>query len=82
MATIAGYLHHKNYVYVREDLKGRHRGHCLCWRCGSFFPDDREKNCKIANMVFALDRALKLVTPVWECPDFREKEERKDEETA
>ena len=67
---ITSYLHHGKYVYVREDQKGKHREHCLCWECEHFNPDNREKNCVLANMVYALDQALDLVTPVWECPEF------------
>jgi len=67
------YVHHGNRVTVREDLKGRHREYCLCWQCTQFLPADRSKNCRIAELLFAVDRAHGIVTPVWECPDFQEK---------
>lgn len=60
-------------VAVDEDLKGKHRAHCLCFQgCKKFKPEDREKNCPRANLIFALDVQLDMTTPVWECPEFEE----------
>ena len=73
MGKIIQYEHHGRMVYVDEDLKGRHREHCLCFRCAKFHPEDRAKNCPIANLNYAMDVLLNLVTPVWECPEFKEK---------
>jgi len=67
------YEHYGNSVWVKEDLKGQHRDYCLCHSCKKFNPEVRWKNCVIANEVFALDCRFKLVTPVWECPEFEEK---------
>jgi hypothetical protein len=64
------YEHHGNLVKVREDLKGLHREYCLCWRCAKFFPENREENCIIADMIYTLCVIEKLVLPVWECPEF------------
>jgi len=64
------YKHHGQVVWVNKALRGQHRKHCLCHSCEKFKPRDREKNCKIANLLFALDCAFDLVTPVWECPEF------------
>ena len=51
--------------------QGKHRDNCLCWQdCKHFFPDDREKNCDIANGLFEMDVSCGLVTPVWECPKY------------
>ena len=69
---IDSYLHHGIYVFVQKELRGKHKEYCLCFKCDSF-DKDREKNCRIANLVFALNQAFGLVTPVWECPDFNEK---------
>ena len=60
-------------VWVREDLKGEHREHCLCWKCEKLTPEDRTKNCPIATKVFTLCVEENLVLPVWECPVFVEK---------
>jgi len=68
------YKHHDNWVWVRKDLKGKHRDYCLCHCCASFFPEDRKKNCPIANMLYAIDCFADIVTPVWECPLFRPNE--------
>ncbi len=70
MGKIVGYVHHGAYVFVDEDLKGKHREHCLCWRCGQFLPDDHKLNCKLANLNFANCELNNMVLPVYECPDF------------
>lgn len=69
------YRHHHPLVdvFVREDLKGKHRDYCLCYSCDLFKPEDREENCVIANMVYSICVLDHLVLPVWECADFREK---------
>ena len=67
------YEHHGIRVAVREDLKGKHRDHCLCFSCRAFHPEDRGKNCSIANLNFAMCVAFGLATPVWECPRFARK---------
>lgn len=64
------YVHHGYIVFVRKDLKGRHREFCMCYDCDKFYPEDRNKNCKVANLVFELCRANDLVLPVWECSRF------------
>lgn len=69
------YIHHGEAVWVNKELKGKHREHCLCYSCERFTPEDREKNCKIANLLYAVSVAMALVTPVWECPLFEEKKE-------
>lgn len=68
------YTHYGANVIVRADLKGKHREHCLCYACDSFKPEDREKNCKVASLLYAVCVALNMVTPVWECPNFVLKE--------
>lgn len=69
---IEWYVHWKNCppVAVQEDLKGLHRNHCLCWKCGNFTPENRDLNCPIANLVYAVCVAENLTLPVWECPKF------------
>ena len=66
------YKHHPQCpeVWVDEDLKGKHRDLCLCYRCNKFQPEDRLKNCRIANAVFDNCVGFCIVTPVMECPDF------------
>ena len=59
--------------WVRSDLKGKHREHCLCWSCHLFNSEDRDKNCKIARANYAHCVEFNLVLPVWECPEFVEK---------
>ena len=67
------YEHHGNRVFARRDLVGKHRDYCLCWQCSEFFPDDLSKNCIIARELYSICVKLKLVTPVWECPNFSKK---------
>jgi len=66
------YKHHGKDVFVREDLKGKHRDHCLCWRCEKFEPENREVSCIIANELFALCLKYGLTTPVYECPFLKQ----------
>lgn len=68
---IEQYEHHNVMVFVRSDLKGRHREHCLCYACKKFHPNE-ESNCPIARELYALDVRRGLTTPVWECPEFSE----------
>lgn len=67
------YNHHGWNVYVREDLKGKHREHCACFQCKVFNLEERDKNCPIANTVYALCVLQGLTLPVWECPEFIKK---------
>lgn len=69
---IEKYNHHGNDVFVDSELKGKHRDNCLCFKCTYFNMDDRDNNCPIANLLYMLCVALKLVTPVYECPIFNE----------
>jgi len=68
------YVHWEGYspVFVRSDLKGKHQEYCLCWNCLRFRPENREENCHKANLLYAIDVAFGMTTPVWECPDFEE----------
>ena len=72
MTEFVQYEHHDADVWVREDLKGQHQEHCLCYSCLRFCPDDREQNCKRANLIYRVCVMLDMVLPVWECPEFRE----------
>ena len=66
------YVHHGVEVAVREDLKGTHRKHCLCFSCAKFKPRIREENCPIANDTFMNCVKHGITTPVFECPKFVE----------
>lgn len=63
------YKHHGNSVWVNEQLRGRHSEHCLCHSCKHFSPN-AEDNCTIAQELYEFDVKHKMVTPVWECPQF------------
>ena len=56
-------------VAVFEDLKGRHKEHCLCFSCGKFQPGTSE-NCEIAQATFENCVKYNTVTPMWECAEF------------
>ena len=73
MNKIVSYKHWGGKVFVRKDLLGKHREHCLCWECMKFLPNNRVDNCPIANLNYALDVLTHIVTPVWECPEFEKK---------
>lgn len=68
-------MHHGNEVWVNSKLKGRHREACLCHNCLNLNMEDRTKNCKIAAVLYENAIKFKLVTPVFECPSFRVKNE-------
>lgn len=66
------YQHHgESLVWVRSDLKGRHRKHCLCFDCKRFHPGSTG-NCTIAQATYENCLRHNIVTPVWECPRFRQ----------
>jgi hypothetical protein len=65
------YAHHNELVWVREDLKGKHRQMCLCFSCTKFNPGTAE-NCPMAQLLFEHCKQFKQVAPVLECPDFQE----------
>ena len=71
------YLHWEGYpkVWVKKDLKGKHREHCLCFDCDLFHPnpEGREENCPIANELYDFCVKHGMTTPVWECPNFIQK---------
>ena len=64
------YKHHgKVYVWVRSDLKGEHRNHCLCYDCSKYHPGSAG-NCPVAQILYEACLLNDMVTPVWECPKF------------
>jgi hypothetical protein len=73
--SVIHYEHHGRTVAVKSHLKGKHREHCLCGECSKFKPDDREKNCPIANAFFSLCALTGVVSPIWECSEFRTKKD-------
>lgn len=68
--SVVRYKHHGKFVYTEQLLKGTHKAHCLCFRCGRFKPEDRWKNCDTANLLYAICVKFNLTTPVFECPDW------------
>ena len=64
------YEHHGVGVWVRADLKGTHREHCLCHACTKLDITNHEKNCPIASELYALCVKHGLTTPVFECGQF------------
>ena len=73
MSKYEKYNHHKREVFVRTDLKGKHREYCLCHSCEKLDMVNRDKNCPIAKILFDTCVKFDLVTPVFECPNFSEK---------
>ena len=71
---IEQYQHHGALVCVESKLKGKHREHCLCYKCDKFQPKSWNENCPRANILFNLCVILDMVTPVWECSVFQPKE--------
>jgi len=73
MGKIIKYDHHGKEVFVDEDLKGKHREHCLCHKCNKLDVTDPIKNCKIAQTNFLICCEYNITTPVYECSAFEEK---------
>jgi hypothetical protein len=78
---IEKYTHHGVTVSVFSHLKGKHRDHCLCFRCLHFKPGT-EENCLIAKDTYKNCVKHNLVTPVFECPKFTHVEVRSESTTA
>jgi len=68
------YCHHGREVWVKSSMRGKHMEYCLCWNCEKFQPENRGKICWIANLLYAVNDYTGITTPVFECPDFKEKE--------
>lgn len=68
------YKHHGVEVTAFRDLVGKHREHCLCYHCKYFHPNSSE-NCPLAQRNYEFDVANDLLTPVYECGSFEEKED-------
>lgn len=69
MLKYESYKHHGVIVWVRADLKGKHRDHCLCHSCQGFKPCQPD-NCPIAQATFENCVKFSTTTPVFECPSF------------
>jgi len=69
---IIHYNHHGRLVAVFAELRGKHREHCLCFRCAFFHPDE-SGNCPIAQELYEFDVEYGCTTPMWECHTFKEK---------
>lgn len=67
---IEQYEHHGKTVSVMEELKGKHRQHCLCFAgCRRFFPES-PNNCRIAKATFENCVKFGITTPMYECPEY------------
>ncbi len=64
------YEHHGILVMVKSEFKGTHRDICLCHECSRFKPG-QDDNCPKAERLYKLCCKYGLVTPVFECPVFR-----------
>ena len=65
--------HNGSTVWVRADLQGRQKEHCICWSCRKFQPDTADKGCPIICSVLQLAVQKGVILPVWACPVFDEK---------
>jgi hypothetical protein len=71
--VIVEYEHHGRKVKVDEDLQGKHRDHCLCWKCKRFKPGwslGAILSCPRAKILYLFDIIFGMVTPVYECPKY------------
>jgi len=74
MSKFEQYEHHGEVVWVNSELKGQHREHNLCFSCEKLVINDPETNCPLAQKLFEFCYVDDMVTPVFECPEFKEKE--------
>jgi hypothetical protein len=70
------YVHHRKKVWVKKELKGKHREYCLCFSCKKFNPTRAKVNCIISNCLYKLCSKYFLVTPVFECPYFEARQNK------
>jgi hypothetical protein len=68
------YEHHGKMVWVRKDLKGKHRDYCLCFNCKKLNLEIRKKNCTDANKLYDYCVKNNKTTPVFECEIFEQKD--------
>jgi len=66
---IIKYEHFGNEVSVMEDMKGKHKDFCLCYKCSKLKPDEAD-NCKLAQLVYDLCRLSGSTLVMWECKEF------------
>lgn len=66
------YEHHGREVHVISEVKGMHRAHCLCYLCGKY-KGHGPYNCIISNRIYETCRDFGVVTPIYECPEFKDK---------
>jgi|GEM_PF-1019759 len=64
------YEHHGAMVWVRTDLKGLHRQHCLCFAPCAKFKPGQDDNCLLAQENYEMCVRHNMTLPVWECPEF------------
>jgi len=76
---IIWFPHHGEEVACMLGMDGKHRDFCLCHKCDLLNMEDREKNCKTASLLFALDIKCGVTTPVFYCKDFVSRPIHKDE---
>ena len=73
--TIMRFNHHGAEVFSYKEQVGTHRACCLCWNCEKFKPGPPTENCKIANLLFAVDLQCQITTPVFYCKEYEGKKE-------
>ena len=73
------YKHHGTNVWIRSNLKGKHREYCLCHSCKKLDVVNVENNCPIARAIYKNCVEFNLTTPVWECPEFLEDKQPKED---
>jgi len=70
---VVRYWHNGREMHVREDLKGLHAAHNLCFMCARFRPEAPDVHCGIAMRLREFCRRHGVVAPVWECSHFVER---------
>ena len=62
------------YVWIIGSLKDKYKRVSLCEYCSKHKAYFDEKKCQTSILLDSLSKMKLIITPVWECPDFKEKE--------
>lgn len=70
MSEIIKYEHHGTLVFADTKNVTTHRENCLCWKCDKLYIKPK---CKIAEELYKFCKKYKMTTPVYECPNFKDR---------
>jgi hypothetical protein len=72
MDNIIQYEHYGTLVSVQENLRGKHRSHCLCYQNCKHFKPGQGDHCQIAKENYELCVKNRTTQVMWECPKYEQ----------